>query len=100
MRILLLRRLTGAIERLNLKVGKLCGHGLAAMLAREKLSSAYQSEYQRDYQENDRHPEQEARSFHRRTGHAAEAQKSRDKCNHEENNGPVQQIAHYPPPKR
>ena len=58
MRILLLRRLTGAIERLNLKVGKLCGHGLAAMLAREKLGSAYQSEYQRDYEENDRHPEQ------------------------------------------
>ncbi|ELR03760.1 hypothetical protein GMDG_08944, partial [Pseudogymnoascus destructans 20631-21] len=50
--------------------------------------------YERNHQEYDRHPEQEARAFHRRTGNAAEAEEGRDKCNHKKNNGPVQQIAH------
>lgn len=66
------------------------GHRLAAMLARRQLGSTYEAKYERDDEENNRHPEKESSSFHCSTGYATEAQKRRNKCNQEENNGPVQ----------
>jgi hypothetical protein len=58
-----------------------------------RLSSADESEHERDDEQDERDPEEHPRAFHRRAGDAAEAKQRRDDGDDQEDNRPVQEIS-------
>jgi hypothetical protein len=60
----------------------------------DALAAAHHAADKGQNDEDDRHPEEDARSFRRDPGDAAETEKGGDECNDKEDNRPVEKVAH------